>query len=41
LRSAQRLGLGCGDIVTASLIDVWIDEARRRAWTLFEVMRND
>jgi len=41
LRSAQELCARCGDIVTASLIDVWIDEARRRAWILFEVTRRD
>ena len=41
LRSAQTLCRWCGDIVTASLVDVWIDEARRRAWNLFEAMRGD
>ena len=37
LRSAQAFCQKCGDIVAASLIDVWIDEARRRAWFLFEM----
>jgi DNA-binding ferritin-like protein len=37
LRSAQALCQKCGDIVAASLIDVWIDETRRRAWLLFEM----
>ena len=39
LRTAEAL---CRhDIVTASLIDVWVDEARRRAWILFDAMSND
>jgi starvation-inducible DNA-binding protein len=29
-----------GDIATASLIEVWIDETERRAWFLFEASRN-
>ena len=29
-----------GDIATASLIEVWIDETERRAWFLFEAGRN-
>ena len=29
------------DVATASLIEVWIDEAERRAWFLFEAGRND
>jgi starvation-inducible DNA-binding protein len=37
LRSAQALCQKCGDFVAASLIDVWIDETRRRAWLLFEM----
>ena len=37
LRSAQALCQKCGDIVAASLIDVWVDETRRRAWLLFEM----
>jgi starvation-inducible DNA-binding protein len=36
LRSAQILCQRSGDIVTESLIDVWIDEARRRASALME-----
>jgi len=28
-----------GDIATASLIEVWIDEAERRSWFLFEATR--
>jgi starvation-inducible DNA-binding protein len=41
LRSAQELCQRFGDIVTASLIEVWIDQARRRAWTLLKVTRID
>jgi starvation-inducible DNA-binding protein len=29
------------DVATASLIEVWIDEAERRTWFLFEAGRND
>jgi starvation-inducible DNA-binding protein len=28
-----------GDVATASLIEVWIDEAERRVWFLFEAGR--
>jgi len=28
-----------GDVATASLIEVWIDEAERRAWFLYEATR--
>ena len=28
-----------GDVATASLLEVWIDEAERRVWFLFEAMR--
>jgi starvation-inducible DNA-binding protein len=28
-----------GDVATASLVEVWIDEAERRAWFLFEASR--
>ena len=37
LRSAQALCQKCGEIGAASLIEVWIDETRRRAWLLFEM----
>jgi starvation-inducible DNA-binding protein len=30
-----------GDVATASLVEVWIDEAERRAWFLFEASRHD
>jgi starvation-inducible DNA-binding protein len=29
-----------GDVATASFLEVWIDEAERRVWFLFEVTRN-
>ncbi|HTS24000.1 MAG TPA: DNA starvation/stationary phase protection protein [Casimicrobiaceae bacterium] len=29
-----------GDIATASMLEVWIDEAERRAWFLFEASRS-
>ena len=29
------------DVATTSLIEVWIDEAERRAWFLFEISRKD
>lgn len=28
-----------GDVATASLLEVWIDEAERRSWFLFESTR--
>jgi starvation-inducible DNA-binding protein len=30
-----------GDVATASLIEVWIDEAERRTWFLYEASRRD
>jgi starvation-inducible DNA-binding protein len=41
LRSAQALCRRSGDIVTESLVDVWIDEARRRAAVLMEATWDD
>src|SRR5262249_28056580 len=29
-----------GDVATASLLEVWIDEAERRTWFLFETCRS-
>ena len=29
-----------GDVATASLLEVWIDEAERRVWFLYEAGRN-
>ena len=41
LRFAQALCQRSGDIVTESLIDVWIDEARRRAAVLMDATWGD
>jgi len=41
LRCAQAVCQKSGDIVTESLVDVWIDEARRRAAVLTEVTWGD
>jgi starvation-inducible DNA-binding protein len=30
-----------GDIATASLLEVWVDEAERRVWFLFEMTRQE
>ena len=29
-----------GDVATASLLEVWIDEAEKRTWFLFEASRD-
>lgn len=39
LREAHETCETHGDIATASLIEVWIDEAEQRAWFLFESAR--
>jgi starvation-inducible DNA-binding protein len=39
LRSAHELASKENDYATTSLIEVWIDEAERRAWFLFEATR--
>ena len=39
LREAHNLCDEEGDVATASLIEVWIDQAERRAWFLFETSR--
>src|SRR6202522_82131 len=36
LRSAHEVASKANDYATTSLIEVWIDEAERRAWLLFE-----
>jgi starvation-inducible DNA-binding protein len=38
-RGAHALCDEYGDVAGASLLEVWIDEAERRAWFLFEVTR--
>ncbi len=39
LRSAHEVADHANDYATTSLIEVWIDEAERRAWFLFEATR--
>jgi starvation-inducible DNA-binding protein len=40
LRSAHALCDEHGDVASASLIEVWIDEAERRTWFLYEATRS-
>ncbi len=39
LRAAHEVASKANDYATTSLIEVWIDEAERRAWFLFEATR--
>lgn len=39
LREAHETASKAGDYATTSMIEVWIDEAERRAWFLFEATR--
>ena len=39
LRSAHEVASNANDYATTSLIEVWIDQAERRAWFLFESTR--
>ena len=39
MRRTHALCDELGDVATASLIEVWIDEAERRTWFLFEASR--
>src|SRR6266404_8851015 len=39
MREAHGLCDEHGDVATASLLEVWIDEAERRVWFLFEASR--
>jgi starvation-inducible DNA-binding protein len=39
LRNAHEVAAEANDYATTSLIEVWIDEAERRAWFLFESTR--
>ena len=36
MRATHGMCDGYGDVATASLLEVWIDESERRAWFLFE-----
>jgi starvation-inducible DNA-binding protein len=40
MRATHAMCDGHGDVATASLLEVWIDEAERRAWFLFESGRD-
>ncbi len=40
LRETHHTCDGHGDVATASLLEVWIDETERRAWFLFESTRS-
>ena len=39
LRAAHEIASDVGDYATTSMIEIWIDEAERRAWFLFESTR--
>jgi starvation-inducible DNA-binding protein len=39
LRKAHQVASDANDYATTSMIEVWIDEAERRAWFLFEATR--
>jgi starvation-inducible DNA-binding protein len=39
LRTAHEVASKANDYATTSLIEIWIDEAERRAWFLFEAAR--
>src|SRR5499426_1765193 len=41
LRETHGLCDEHGDVASASLLEVWIDEAERRTWFLFETTRHD
>jgi len=40
MRAAHTLCDDAGDVATASLLEVWIDQAQRRSWFLFETTRS-
>jgi starvation-inducible DNA-binding protein len=39
MREAHKLCDEHEDVATASMLEVWIDEAEKRAWFLFEASR--
>jgi starvation-inducible DNA-binding protein len=39
MRTTHILCEGHGDVATASLLEVWIDEAEKRVWFLYEASR--
>jgi starvation-inducible DNA-binding protein len=38
-REAHAICDGHGDVASASMLEIWIDEAERRAWFLHEATR--
>ncbi len=40
MRAVHSLCDDAGDVATASLLEVWIDQSQRRSWFLFEATRN-
>ena len=40
MRSAHELCEKDADVATASLLEHWIDQAQKRAWFLYEVVRD-
>jgi starvation-inducible DNA-binding protein len=41
MRDAHKVCDDGGDVASASLIEVWIDETEQRTWFLFEATRSD
>jgi starvation-inducible DNA-binding protein len=41
LKAAHEVCVGRGDVATSSVIEVWIDQAERRAWFLTEITSED
>jgi starvation-inducible DNA-binding protein len=41
MREAHDLCAEAGDVATTSLLEIWIDEAQRRLWFLFECTRKN
>ena len=37
LEAAHEVCVSWGDVATSSMIEVWIDQAERRAWFLTEI----
>ena len=40
MRAVHTLCDDAGDVATASLLEVWIDQTQRRSWFLFETTRS-
>ncbi len=41
MRASHEICEKNDDVATTSLIEVWIDQAERRAWFLFEASRGE